>query len=149
VTKSVEATNRAGYAFCTGVVHRSPFEKHSGVSGGAGEEVWPLSVAEGDRHHPLSRVKTKREMRRAGVAEPEVFPATELPPGTVETGVEIRRKSFRQKKLAFAQRSERNCACRVGAFVEHGLGPIFFLLESCAESSTRSARESPKYPRED
>src|ERR1700704_1557102 len=97
VAKGVEAANGARRAFCDRVIHRRPFDRQSSIDRGAGQEAWTRSLAEWDSKHPVGRVETKREVRGAGVAEPEVFTPAEFPPVAVETAVGVRRQSFRQE----------------------------------------------------
>jgi hypothetical protein len=45
----------------------------------------------------MGRIETKREVRGAGVAEPEVFTPSEFPPVAIESAAGVRRESFRQE----------------------------------------------------
>jgi hypothetical protein len=65
-------------------------------------------------------------MRGAGITKPEMFPPAKLPPVPVKGSISIGRKSLCQEKFAFTQRTEGNRAGGIGAFVKHGLGPVFF-----------------------
>ena len=47
------------------------------------------ALVEGDGRHPLGGVKTEREVRGAGVAEPEMFTSAELPPVAVESAAGV------------------------------------------------------------
>src|SRR6267143_5438943 len=94
VAKGVEAANGARRAFCDQVIHRRPFDKQSSVDCGAGQEAWTRALAEWDGKHPVGRVETKREVRGAGVAEPEMLAPAKPPPTAIESGTQIRRECF-------------------------------------------------------
>jgi hypothetical protein len=76
-----------------------------------------------------------------------MFPPPELPTVAVKSGVQVRRERFREEQLAFAQGTEGNRAGWVGAFLEHGLGPIFSSAEFWPESFAHIARQRPKRSR--
>jgi len=97
VAKRVEAANGARRASCHWVIHRRPFDNRSSVGRGLGQEAWTRAFADGDGQHPLGAVETEREVRGAGIAEPEMFTSAELPPVAVDTPAEVRRKGFRQE----------------------------------------------------
>jgi hypothetical protein len=97
VAKGVEAANGARRAFRDWVIRRRPLDKQSSVDRGSGQEALTRALVEGDGQHPLAGVKTEREVRGAGVAEPEMFTSAELPPVAVESAAGLRRQSFRQE----------------------------------------------------
>jgi hypothetical protein len=70
-------------------------------------------------------VEAKREVSRAGIAEPEMFTPAKLPPITIEGFANIGRKSFGQEQFSVTQGTEGNRAGRVCAFMQHGLDPVF------------------------
>jgi hypothetical protein len=98
------------------------------VGRSAHEEVRLCPLGDRDRHHPLGGVEKQREVSGASGAEPEMFSTPHLSPIAVESGL-VRRISFRQKQLPFAKRKEGNGAGGVGTFLQHGLGPVFSLVE--------------------
>src|ERR1017187_3686512 len=93
--KGVDATDGARRAFCDCVSHRGALCKSASVASCAGEESWTRALAEGDGQHPQGGVETEREVRGAGVAEPEMFTPAKFSPVAIESRVEVRRKGFR------------------------------------------------------
>ncbi len=72
-----------------------------------------------------------------------MFTSAELPPVAIENRAEIRRKSFRQKQLALAQRKERRRAGGIRAFVKHRLVQSSRLWNFGQRDSEHRAREMP------
>jgi hypothetical protein len=107
----------------------SPFRQSTDIAVRARQESRFGSRAKGDRQHPECGIKPEGKVRRADVAQPEVFAPPELPPVAIESGVGAGRKSFRQKQLALAQGSKGDRANRIGAFMEHRLVPFFSSVE--------------------
>jgi hypothetical protein len=110
-----------------------PIEVPSSADSGAGEESWARVLLQWHGQHAEGGVEPQRKVRAAVVAQPEMFPPMKLPPVAVEFRAEFRGKSFRQEQFTFAKRSEGNCAGWVGAFMQHGKGPVFSWLESRPE----------------
>src|ERR1700716_1209637 len=75
----------------------SPFDTRSDVDRSAGQEAWTRALTECDGKQPVERVEPKREVNRAGVAEPEMFTPAQLPPVVVESPDGVRRKCFREE----------------------------------------------------
>ena len=75
----------------------SPFDTRSDVDRGAAQEAWTRALAEWDGKHPVGRVEPKREVNRAGVAEPEMFTPAQLPPVAVESAAGVRGECFREE----------------------------------------------------
>src|ERR1700692_484597 len=69
---------------------------------GACEKVWSRMLADGHRKHPLAGIEAERVMPRAGIAQPEMFAAPDLPAVAKESLIAIRGESFSQEQLAFA-----------------------------------------------
>ena len=97
-----------------------------------------------NRQHPKGGVETQCEVGRAHLAKPEMFSPPHFPPAAIERRFGVARQSFREEQLAFAQGTEGNRAGWVGAFLEHGLGPIFSSAEFWPESFAHIARQRPK-----
>lgn len=113
------------------------------VRRGAHEDVRSRSLVQRHGHHPLGGVETQREMSGAGGAQPEMFPAPHLPPIFAKS-CWVRGIGFRQKQLSLAKRKEGNGAGWVSAFLQHGLGPVFFVGVSprkLNEPCTRKAEQ--------
>jgi hypothetical protein len=86
----------------------------------------------------------ERELSAASITEPKMLAPPYLTPVTVETGVKVGRKSFGKEQLAFVKGTERSSACGVGAFMEHGLGPVFSSVNFGQREVHATARERPK-----
>jgi hypothetical protein len=75
-----------------------------------------------ERHcqHSLFVVEPEREVRRAGLAQPEVFAPRQLLPVPVQDIVGTGRRSLGKEELAFTQRTKGYCAGWICAFPQHG-----------------------------
>jgi hypothetical protein len=129
--------------FKVGYFIASPFRQSTGIAGRARQKSRFGSRVKGDGQHPEGGVKTESKVRRANVAQPEVFPPPVLPPVAIESGVCLCRESFRQKQLALAQRTEGDETGWIGTFMKHGLVPFFssvkFWPERFHQQCTRKA----------
>lgn len=129
VAEAIAAANQARRMFSDWVIHHRPPWRLAGVGSGASKEAWSGAAAEGNGQHPKVVVESQREVSAAGIAEPEMFAPAQLLPVALERDARVGWKSFGKKQLAFAQGTEWNCACGVGAFMQHRLGPIFSSVE--------------------
>lgn len=77
--------------FVIGISISLPFDNQSSVDCGGGQEAWTRALAEGDSQHPEVGVETECEVRGAGVAEPEMFTPTDLPPVAIESAAGVGR----------------------------------------------------------
>jgi hypothetical protein len=133
MTEGIEAANAASGTFCHCVIHSGSLGLLAYAGRGVGEEAWRRALVERDRPHPESVVKTEREVRRAGIAKPEMFTPPQLPTVATVSLIEIGGESFSQKQLAFAQGTEGNGTRGICAFVKHGLESILLFYEFSAK----------------
>ena len=83
------------------------------------------------------------EVNRTGRTEPEVFALAGFPPVAVET-VDFGREGFSQEKLAFVKGPKWDGTSRIGALMQHRLGPVFSGREQLRPGDARrSARWLP------
>jgi len=139
VAKGIEPANGARQALCDrdypiGVLWTSS----QALTAALGQEAWTSRASlRGTVSIPCGGVKTEREVRRASVAEPEVFTPAELPPVAVENGWSGVRRQSVSARNSLPSRRERREPCRTdwriyGAW----LCPVFSSVEL-------SAREIP------